>query len=151
MGQGTFRRTVGISALSLVLAMASATTAAADGQRVVTKSGKMRCAIYANFAGTGPGSKAYVPSGSLVMCAPYWGANDPRPGWMGLAVVTSTGNFSLPQIELGIPQPDELVMNYGQTYNINGWTVMPTQDGTRFTNDGTGHGMFVNYDTAYGF
>ena len=31
-----------------------------------------------------------------------------------------------------------------QTYRALGWTIAATTDGTRFTNDGTGHGMFVN-------
>jgi len=31
-----------------------------------------------------------------------------------------------------------------QTYNALGWTIAAGADGTRFTNDGTGHGMFVN-------
>jgi hypothetical protein len=31
-----------------------------------------------------------------------------------------------------------------QTYRALGWTIAATSDGTRFTNDGTGHGMFVN-------
>jgi hypothetical protein len=31
-----------------------------------------------------------------------------------------------------------------QTYRALGWTIAADSDGTRFTNDGTGHGMFVN-------
>ncbi|BBX05127.1 hypothetical protein BST36_13755 [Mycolicibacterium moriokaense] len=31
-----------------------------------------------------------------------------------------------------------------QTYHALGWTIEATSDGTRFTNDGTGHGMFIN-------
>jgi hypothetical protein len=31
-----------------------------------------------------------------------------------------------------------------QTYRALGWTIAAGADGTRFTNDGTGHGMFVN-------
>jgi hypothetical protein len=31
-----------------------------------------------------------------------------------------------------------------QTYSAVGWTIAADSDGTRFTNDGTGHGMFVN-------
>ena len=30
-----------------------------------------------------------------------------------------------------------------QTYSANGWTIDATSDGTRFSNDGTGHGMQV--------
>jgi hypothetical protein len=35
----------------------------------------------------------------------------------------------------------------GQTYHIQGWTVVAGGDGIRFTNDGTGHGMFIGSDT----
>jgi hypothetical protein len=31
-----------------------------------------------------------------------------------------------------------------QAYRALGWTIAAGADGTRFTNDGTGHGMFVN-------
>ncbi len=27
--------------------------------------------------------------------------------------------------------------------HLQGWAIVPSEDGTRFTNDGTGHGMFV--------
>jgi hypothetical protein len=40
------------------------------------------------------------------------------------------------------PQND-VTLNYGQTYNVQGWTILPSSDGTRFTNDGTGHGQFL--------
>jgi len=33
-----------------------------------------------------------------------------------------------------------------RTYSAVGWTIVGAQDGTRFTNDGTGHGMFVALD-----
>jgi len=50
----------------------------------------------------------------------------------------------------GTPQND-LVLNYGQTYHILGWTIVPSSDGTRFTNDGTGHGMFVSIENVKSF
>jgi len=37
-----------------------------------------------------------------------------------------------------------VVLAYGKTYN--GWTILPTSDGTRFANDRTGHGMFVSIE-----
>ena len=33
-----------------------------------------------------------------------------------------------------------------RTYSAVGWTIAATSDGTRFTNDRTGHGMFVRID-----
>jgi hypothetical protein len=38
-----------------------------------------------------------------------------------------------------------------KTYNANGWTIDATADGTRFTNDRTGHGMFVSIDKVNTF
>lgn len=38
----------------------------------------------------------------------------------------------------------DLVLTYGQVFNLKGWTVEPSSVGTRFTNDRTGHGMFVS-------
>jgi len=35
---------------------------------------------------------------------------------------------------------------YDQTYNSKGWTVEPSVNGTRFTNDATSHGVFVSID-----
>jgi hypothetical protein len=39
---------------------------------------------------------------------------------------------------------DEVTLVYGETYHIKGWTVLPAFDGTRFTNDASGHGVFVS-------
>ncbi len=33
-----------------------------------------------------------------------------------------------------------------RTYRAVGWTIVAGDDGTRFANDGTGHGMFVSID-----
>ncbi len=38
-----------------------------------------------------------------------------------------------------------------KTYNAAGWTINATADGTRFTNDHTGHGMFVSIDKVNTF
>ncbi|OBH08086.1 hypothetical protein A5695_26755 [Mycobacterium sp. E1747] len=38
-----------------------------------------------------------------------------------------------------------------KTYNAAGWTINATADGTRFTNDHTGHGMFVSLDKVNTF
>jgi hypothetical protein len=79
-------------------------------------------------------------------CAPSGSASRP--------VVDATGQFRW--YDGNIPGSREatakdVVLNYGQNYNINGWTIWPTGDGTRFTNDGTGHGMFVSVDNVSSF
>ncbi len=38
-----------------------------------------------------------------------------------------------------------------KTYAAQGWTIDATPDGTRFTNDQTGHGMFVSIDKVNTF
>jgi hypothetical protein len=38
-----------------------------------------------------------------------------------------------------------------KTYAAQGWTINATADGTRFTNDHTGHGMFVSIDKVNTF
>lgn len=73
---------------------------------------------------------------------------------MNLAVVRPNGALTW---DIGnIPGSDQalasdIVLDYGQTYHINGWTILPTFDGTRFTSDATGHGMFVSIDNVYSY
>jgi hypothetical protein len=38
-----------------------------------------------------------------------------------------------------------------RTYSAQGWTVVATTGGTRFTNDRTGHGMFVSIEKVESF
>jgi hypothetical protein len=33
--------------------------------------------------------------------------------------------------------------------SAQGWVARPDSDGTRFTKDGTGHGMFVSIENVY--
>lgn len=43
-----------------------------------------------------------------------------------------------------------VTLNY-QTYSAVGWTIDASEDGTRFTNDGTGRGMLVRVEGVEGF
>ena len=45
----------------------------------------------------------------------------------------------------------DILMSYGQTYRADGWTVSSGSDGTRLSNDATGHGVFVGIYNVYGF
>lgn len=38
-----------------------------------------------------------------------------------------------------------------RTYSAVGWTIVASSDGTRFTNDRTGHGMFVSIEKVETF
>ena len=66
------------------------------------------------------------------------------------AFVTASGQFSYRSTNIGIGYNhapfDTLVP--GHTYHLQGWTIVAGGDGIRFTNDGTGHGMFVGADTT---
>jgi hypothetical protein len=50
-----------------------------------------------------------------------------------------------------LPSVPYVTLNYDQTYDAVGWSIYPSADGTRFTNDGTGHGMFVSIDNVHSF
>jgi hypothetical protein len=45
----------------------------------------------------------------------------------------------------------DLVLTYDQVFHLKGWTVEPSSAGTRFTNDETGHGMFVRSEGVTSF
>jgi hypothetical protein len=72
-----------------------------------------------------------------------------------MAIVNSSGGFEWNPGDIGSCGPScpngPLVMTYGSTYRFNGWSVKAAYDGTRFTNDSTGHGMFVSLQNVYSF
>lgn len=51
-------------------------------------------------------------------------------------------------IGVGYDHPPFDTLIAGQTYDIQGWTIVADANGIRFTHDGTGHGMFVGSDTT---
>jgi hypothetical protein len=62
--------------------------------------------------------------------------------------ITSGGNVQWIMGNLGaIPT---VTIDY-QTYDAQGWTIVASKDGTRFQNNGTGHGMFVSIDKVSAF
>ncbi|MDT5139534.1 MAG: hypothetical protein QOD58_3796 [Mycobacterium sp.] len=62
--------------------------------------------------------------------------------------ITSTGNVQWILGNLGnIPT---VTIDY-KTYDAQGWTIVANKDGTRFQNNGTGHGMFVSIDKVNTF
>jgi hypothetical protein len=76
-----------------------------------------------------------------------------RQSRYSLAIADSGGNFSFQCCAgIGGSQPiNFMTMAYGQTYNIQGWTISASESGTRFTNNSNGHGMFVSIENVYGF
>ncbi len=42
-------------------------------------------------------------------------------------------------------------LTYGHGYHHGNWTIYADETGTKFTNDRTGHGMFVSIENVYAF
>jgi hypothetical protein len=144
------RVTAAAALTSLALAGVPAPLAIADpGQYVRTQSGMVRCLVMANDQGHGGGPAVACEHGPGFPQAPL-----SRDGFhLDLAVIHASGAFNWDNGNIGgggTPQND-VVLNYGQTYHINGWTILPNSGGTRFTNDGTGHGMFVSVENVSSF
>ena len=127
-----------------IVALACAAHATADptpghDAKVKTQTPPMLCEIGSDDETPGIGPNV-VCQGSFVQ-AP---ADDDQ------AFVTASGQFSYRSANIGVgyhhPPFDTLVA--GQTYRIQGWTIAAGGDGIRFTNDGTGHGMFVGSNTT---
>jgi hypothetical protein len=150
---------IGVTVLAFVPGVV-APAAADSGQYVKTESGRLRCWVSSSDSGHG--------GGPVVVCE----ASSPNPlsldGYTGflqapmgekyhwdLAAVHADGSFRWDDGNIGIGSsdgtPNDLVLNYGQTYHLSGWTILPSFDGTRFTNDSTGHGMSVSIENVSTF
>ena len=131
---------IGVAAAAL-MAVTIPSAHAESSQYVRTESGKVRCVISAGDAACERGSADGFP--------------DAPPGQFGghqnIAQVDANGGFSWTEGNIGAGDYQDQVLVYGQTYRFNGWTVVSTFDGTRLTNDGTGHGMFVAVDGVSSF
>jgi hypothetical protein len=141
-----------VAGAAVCCALASTPTALADAvQYVRTQSSKVRCVLYSNFGGA-PTAHGTVPAGPIVMCQASAPGGFNQFGY-NLAIVDAGGNLSnLCCVDIGGSKPiDWLTLTYGQTYNVEGWTIAANSDGTRFTNNGTGHGMFVSIENVYAF
>jgi hypothetical protein len=129
---------LGIFALACV-APASADPTSGHDAKVNTQTPPMLCEIGSDDATPGIGPNV-VCQGNFVH-AP---ADDDQ------AYVTAAGQFGYRSANIGVgyDQPPFDTLVAGQKYHIQGWTMAVGGDGIRFTNDGTGHGMFVGRDTA---
>ena len=95
---------------------------------IETKSGQTRCQI----SDRAVGCEAEFENSPEVDGFPANGVNVTAAG----EVTWLTGNLGdIPTVQLDY-----------RTYTALGWTIVATEDGTRFTNDGTGHGMFVRVE-----
>jgi hypothetical protein len=92
---------------------------------ITTKSGQTRCQINATEVGCE---------------APF--TNPPTVSGVPANGVRLTAGGQLEWISGNLGDIPVVTIDY-RTYSALGWTIVSTKDGTRFTNDGTGHGMFV--------
>lgn len=122
-----------------------------------TQSGKVRCFVSASESQRG-GAPAAVcetyadetdgafPQGPLVECGPGCRTR------ANIAGVDDKGELRWNSGDIpGANREEDVVMQYGHTYRANGWTIEANSDGTRLTNDATGHGMFVSIQNVYAF
>lgn len=96
--------------------------------RVATRSGSTRCSI----------------TTELVACqtsADHWPSR-PNGQPFHIASINASGEFHWVVADLGALEGC-VVLDY-QTYRAQSWTIDATPEGTKFTNDLTGHGMSVN-------
>jgi hypothetical protein len=73
---------------------------------------------------------------------------------MNLAVVRANGAFNWDIGNIAGSREataNDIVLTNGQAFHVNGWTILPSFEGTRFTNDSTDHGMFVSIDNVSSF
>ncbi|MBW0018252.1 MAG: hypothetical protein JO236_12005 [Mycobacterium sp.] len=100
---------------------------------IETKSGKTRCQI----------------SKESVGCeAPF--TNSPMEDGEHTNGVHITAAGSVQWILGNLGAIPTVTIDY-KTYDAQGWTINATTDGTRFTNNKTGHGMFVSIDKVNTF
>ena len=100
---------------------------------IETKSGKTRCQL----------------STAEVGCEAQF-TNSPVLDGSHANGVRLTANGELSWLVGNLGDIPVVTLNY-RTYKAVGWTIDAGEDGTRFTNDGTGHGMTVSIDGAQTF
>jgi hypothetical protein len=130
---------ISVLAAAIALAVVVAPTASADDpddyQYVRTQTAAVRCVISAPHVGCERSSAYGFPG------APK---SQSGPGNWNIAGVDAGGAFNWGEGNIGGVDADEVTLVYGQTYHFKGWTVASSFDGTRFTDDASGHGAFVS-------
>ncbi len=128
---------VGAIAAASAFAATPQAEAAEEYQYVRTVSGAVRCVISADHVGCERTSIDGFPG------APR---SQSGPGNFNIAGVDADGTFDYGEGNIGGVDSAEMTLDYGRAVEINGWTVVPSFDGTHFTNDASGRGMFVSID-----
>jgi hypothetical protein len=148
-------RMVVIPAGSLLLAVifGSASPAAADvAPSVRTQSGKVRCYV-ATDQRMQPGPDVICQTGGPDSIG-FLQAPVDRGRHYDISIVDGAGAFrwdngNIPWTSDALAS--DIVLEYGHTYHLQGWMIDGSSDGTKFTNDATGHGMFVSVGNVYAF
>jgi hypothetical protein len=144
--------TVTLCATVVFAPITSADPTAGNFVNVKTPSPSMRCEVGSDDSdGAGPNVVCQTAGFPQAPMDPV-----PAPGWRGdpsvlhqdQAIITGSGQFSWRTANLGMAPPGQpdIVLVEGTTYRFEGWTIVPTGDGTTFTNDVTGHGMSIDSD-----
>jgi hypothetical protein len=95
---------------------------------IETKSGQARCQIDADNVG----------------CQAQF-TNSPIQDGEHANGINITASGSVQWVLGNIGDMPAVTIEY-RTYRAEGWTIAASEDGTRFTNDRTGHGMFVSIE-----
>lgn len=103
--------------------------------RIETKSGATKCSINTELV-------ACETSGDS------WPVNTNGQHYHTVSV-NANGEFHWVDANLGVLE-GRVTLDY-QSYSAQGWTIVASSDGTKFTNDRTGHGMTVNAQTVTAF
>jgi hypothetical protein len=135
----TIRR-MAAGAVLAVLGVAGSAPAIAAADNYLTQSGRVLCAVTPDASIDGFGPDVVVCQGEFAQ-APEVGAG---------VVTTGDGTLFWQVGNLAVDNPTTQ-MSYGQTYHRGNWTIRHDADGTRFTNDLTGHGMFVSIENVSAF
>lgn len=123
-------------ALALGLSLAPV-AGALPGEYVRTESGLVHCYITTEHVACETGGIGFLN-------APLVEGTDQH---YHDASMTADGDFQWVDGNLGGADPDgQRVLEYGAPIHLYGWTILPNEDGTLFSNDATQNGMFVSVE-----
>jgi hypothetical protein len=138
--------TVAFASIAAVVWLAPPAHAA--GQYVRTQSGLVRCLVTDSDQSRGGVPTVACDDARGFQKAPVSRDDNEH---LQIAVVDASGKFSWDRGDIGGTPQNDLQLVTGQSLHIQGWTVAPVSDGTRFTNDGSGRGLFVRVDDVSPF
>lgn len=124
--------------------------AADDGQVVQTQNGTVQCVVSDNNVSRGGGPWVVCQRSDLAGFGQAPFSTEKYSVSLNLAAQRGTGEFYFTKGSIAGPG-EGTSLSSGQTYNINGWTIQPDDQRTRFTWDATRHGVLINAEMARTF